>query len=114
MMLSITQPTIVIVAELITYDVEVVPALDDHYVYSANDQGAAQEYARAISAVTGWPIEDRSYPTMPKPEGDERVGHCPVGDVTYLSGEQPLIHNDERLDLEEYEPTLDEYDEEAA
>jgi hypothetical protein len=51
---------------------------------------------------------------MPKPEGDERVGHCAVGDVTYLSGEQPLIHNDERLDLEEYDPTINEYEEEAA
>jgi hypothetical protein len=114
MMLASTQPTIIIVAELITYDVEVVPALGDHYVYSADDHGAAQEYARAIAAVTGWPIEDRSYPTAPKPEEDERVGYCPVGDVTYLGKEQPMIHNDERLDLEEYEPSIAEYEDEAA
>lgn len=113
-MLSSTQPTIIIVAELITYDVEVVPAFDDHYAYSADDQGSAQEYARAISAVTGWPIIDRSYPAPAIPQGDDRKGYCPIGDITYLGDEQPMIHNDERLDLEEYKSSVDEYEEQVA
>lgn len=110
MMLSTLNPIIMIDRDFIGYEVQVVPEVDGSYAYAGEDREAVYNYAYALSRITGWPVIDQSQPLA----GDNRVGRCLIGDITYNGEEQPTIHSDERVDHEEYEPSVDEHEEVAA
>ena len=58
--------------------------------------------ATAALAFKQYKIEKAVEEALSKAEGGVHTGYCPIGDVTYCGDDQPIIHGDETLDLEDY------------